>query len=123
MNEKHLRNTFLAHPPVEKGGFNEFIKENLKDWITYSNLKERIFNEYAITYPRRSWNKYIEVKNQAFCDGENNMYIAHSNKGYKITKDREEIEASIKHLDTMAKNMLKKESNAKKALNRSVQND
>ncbi|WP_462289424.1 hypothetical protein [Holdemanella biformis] len=122
MNEKHLRNTFLAHPPVEKGGFNEFIKENLKDWITYANLKERIFNEYNISYPRRSWNKYIEVKNQAFCDGENDMYIAHSNKGYKITKDREEIEASIKHLDTMAKNMLKKESNAKKALNRSVDN-
>lgn len=123
MSKKHLRNTFLAHPPVEKGGFNEFIKESLKDWITYSNLKERIFNEYNISYPRRSWNKYIEVKNQAFCDGENDMYIAHSNKGYKITKDRAEIEASIKHLDTMAKNMLMKESNAKKALNRSVNND
>lgn len=121
MNEKHLRNTFLT-PPIEKGDFNEFIQETLKDWITYSNLKERIFNEYNISYPRRSWNKYIEVKNQAFCDGENDMYIAHSNKGYKITKDREEIEASIKHLDTMAKNMLKKESNAKKALNRSVDN-
>lgn len=122
MSKKNIGMSFL-NTPVEKGGFNEFIKENLKDWITYSNLKERIFNEYAITYPRRSWNKYIEVKNQAFCDGENDMYIAHSNKGYKITKDREEIEASIKHLDTMAKNMLKKESNAKKALNRSVNNE
>lgn len=123
MNEKHLRNTFLAHPPVEKEGFNEFIKESLKNWITYSNLKERIFNEYAITYPRRSWNKYIEVKNKAFCDGETDMYIAHSNKGYKITKDRNEIEASVNHLHTMALNMLSKESKAKKALNRSVQND
>lgn len=122
MSEKNISKSFLTHPPIEKGGFNEFIKENLKDWITYSNLKERIFNEYNISYPRRSWNKYIEVKNQAFCDGENDMYIAHSNKGYKITNDREEIEASIKHLDTMAKNMLKKESNAKKALNRSVNN-
>lgn len=124
MSKKNISKSFLAHPPVEKeGGFNEFIKENLKDWITYANLKERIFNEYAITYHRRAWNKYIEVKNQAFCDGENDMYIAHSNKGYKITKDREEIEASIKHLDTMAKNMLMKESNAKKALNRSVNNE
>lgn len=51
------------------------------------------------------------------------MYIAHSNKGYKITKNKDEIEASIKHLDTMAKNMLMKESNAKKALNRSVNNE
>ena len=121
MSEKNISKSFLT-PPVEKGDFNEFIKESLKDWITYANIKERIFNEYNISYPRRSWNKYIEVKNQAFCDGENDMYIAHSNKGYKITKDREEIEASIKHLDTMAKNMLKKESNAKKALNRRVDN-
>ena len=64
-----------------------------------------------------------KLKNKAFCDGETDMYIAHSNKGYKITKDRNEIEASIKHLDTMAKNMLMKESNAKKALNRSVNNE
>lgn len=123
MSKKNISKSFLAHPPIEKeGGFNEFIKENLKDWITYANLKERIFNEYAITYPRRAWNKYIEVKNQSFCDGETDMYIAHSNKGYKITKNKDEIEASIKHLDTMALNMLKKESNAKKALNRSVDN-
>ena len=122
MSEKNISKSFLT-PPVEKGDFNEFIKENLKDWITYANLKECIFNEYAISYPRRAWNKYIEVKNQSFCDGENDMYIAHSNKGYKITKNRDEIEASIKHLDTMAKNMLTKESKAKKALNRSVQND
>ena len=80
MSEKNISKSFLTHPPVEKGGFNEFIKESLKDWITYSNLKERIFNEYAITYPRRAWNKYIEVKNQSFCDGETDMYIAHSNK-------------------------------------------
>lgn len=124
MSKKNISKSFLAHSPVEKeGGFNEFIKENLKNWITYSNLKERIFNEYAITYPRRAWNKYIEVKNQSFCDGETEMYIAHSNKGYKITNNKDEIEASIKHLDTMAKNMLMKESNAKKALNRSVNNE
>lgn len=123
MSEKNISKSFLAHPPVEKeGGFNEFIKENLKNWITYANLKERIFNEYAITYPRRAWNKYIEVKNQSFCDGETDMYIAHSNKGYKITKNKDEIEASIKHLDTMALNMLSKESKVKKALNRSVNN-
>lgn len=123
MSEKNISKSFLAHPPVEKeGGFNEFIKENLKDWITYANLKERIFNEYAITYTRRTWNKYIEVKNQSFCDGETDMYIAHSNKGYKITKNKDEIEASIKHLDTMALNMLSKESKVKKALNRSVNN-
>ena len=59
MSEKNISKSFLTHPPVEKGDFNQFIKENLKDWITYANLKERIFNEYAITYPRRSWNKYI----------------------------------------------------------------
>ena len=114
MSKKNISKSFLAHPPVEKGGFNEFI--------TYANLKERIFNEYAITYPKRAWNKYIEVKNEAFCNGENDMYIAHSNKGYKITKDRNEIEASVNHLHTMALNMLSKESKAKKALNRSVNN-
>lgn len=122
MSEKNISKSFLTHPPVEKGDFNQFIKENLKDWITYANLKERIFNEYAISYPKRSWNKYIEVKNEAFCNGENDMYIAHSNKGYKITKDRNEIEASVNHLHTMALNMLSKESKAKKALNRSVNN-
>lgn len=123
MSEKNISQSFLAHPPVEKGGFNEFIKESLKDWITYANLKERIFNEYAISYPRRSWNKYIEVKNKAFCEGESNFYIAHSNKGYKATTDKKEIEDSVNHLHTMALNMLSKESKAKKALNRSVQND
>ena len=90
--------------------------------IGTSENGDPIFNEYAITYPRRSWNKYIEVKNQSFCDGETDMYIAHSNKGYKITKSKDEIEASIKHLDTMALNMLSKESKVKKALNRSVNN-
>ena len=119
MSEKHLHSSFLAHPVF----FNEFIEENLKDWITYDNLKERIFNEYAITYHRRAWNRYIEVKNQSFCDGETDMYIAHSNKGYKITTNKEEIEASVKHLHTMALNMLSKESKVKKALNRSVHND
>lgn len=65
MSKKNIGMSLL-NPPVEKGGFNEFIKESLKDWITYSNLKERIFNEYAITYPRRSWNKYIELKTRLF---------------------------------------------------------
>ena len=90
--------------------------------IGTSENGDPIFNEYAITYPKRAWNKYIEVKNEAFCNGENDMYIAHSNKGYKITKDRNEIEASVNHLHTMALNMLSKESKAKKALNRSVNN-
>lgn len=30
MSEKNIGMSFL-NPPVEKGGFNEFIKENLKD--------------------------------------------------------------------------------------------
>lgn len=122
MSKKNISKSFLAHPPVEKGDFNQFIKENLKDWITYANLKERIFNEYAITYPRRAWNKYIEVKNQSFCDGETDMYIAHSNKGYKITTNKDEIKSSVNHLHTMALNMLSKESKVKKALNRSINN-
>lgn len=27
MSKKNISKSFLAHPPVEKGGFNEFIKE------------------------------------------------------------------------------------------------
>ena len=30
MSKKNISKSFLAHPPVEKGGFNEFIKENYK---------------------------------------------------------------------------------------------
>lgn len=26
MSKKNISKSFLAHPPVEKGGFNEFIK-------------------------------------------------------------------------------------------------
>lgn len=43
MSKKNISKSFLA-PPIEKGGFNEFIKENLKDWITCANLNEKKHN-------------------------------------------------------------------------------
>lgn len=79
-------------------------------------LKEA--NEYFTSDdPDREWRKYVENWNREYeAHLTNGYYIAHSNKGYKITQDREAIKQSLMDNHKRSINMLAKESRTLKAM-------
>lgn len=92
----------------------EFI--DLTDW----KKKKTIIKELqvmGIEFDERKIRKDIEKHNILYCQGINEDYIIHSPKGYKRTKDREEIMISLNDYKKRALNMLWKCSQTKRALN------
>lgn len=66
-----------------------------------SELKEE-----GINISERELRKKIVLNNQKYAEGIANYYIAHSNKGYKLTVNWEDIEKSIKDNRKRALTML-----------------
>lgn len=84
---------------------------DLTDWKTKKNILAELGN-----VSDREWRLYVEKHNIAYCKHEVDTYIVHSNLGYKATKDREEIIASIQDNKKRSLNMLWKYSQTMKAL-------
>ena len=73
---------------------------DLADWKT----KEQILNELRMDFPdlnERSWRIHVEKQNELYGQHESEIFIAHSNKGYKIASNEEEIKRSAR--DTRAR--------------------
>ncbi len=88
---------------------------DLHDWKTKKQILSEI-REKGILIDERKWRFYVEEHNKMYCDDLVDSYIVHSLKGYKLTKDRKEIIASIEDLKKRGLNMLWKHSQATKAL-------
>lgn len=87
------------------------------DWTTKKEIIARAYDD-GITLNERVWRKYVENHNKKFWSHEEDQFIAHSGKGYKLTSDKDEIVASIKDSKKRALNLLWKHSQTMKALGR-----
>ena len=78
---------------------------SLKKWKKKKEILSELKSQ-GIVINERKFRKYVEKNNQMYGDGVTDYYIAHSNKGYKITFDWEEVELSIKDKRKRALTML-----------------
>jgi len=68
---------------------------DLTEWKT----KDQILTELRIDFPNlseREWRKIVKRQNERYNQHESETFIAHSNKGYKIATNEEEIKRSLK---------------------------
>ena len=91
------------------------------DYIDLSEWKKKkeIIEEAeakGITIDERAWRKYVENYNKKYIAHEQVDFIVHSNKGYKLTSDKQEIIKSLKDNRKRSLNMLWKESQALRAM-------
>lgn len=72
---------------------NDFI--DLSNWKTKKEINKEL-EQYGIQINERAFRKSLEKHNELYFAHKKDFYIAHSSKGYKITKDTEEIRNSLK---------------------------
>ena len=89
--------------------------------VDLSNWKKKkdILVEAAangVPMDERAWRLYVEKHNMRYWIHEEDEYIVHSNKGYKLTSDKQEIRESIEDNKKRGLNLLWKHSQTMKAL-------
>lgn len=86
---------------------NEIYKVDLTSWKKRQEIMLDLLHQGIVINDReiRTW---AESQNEDWCNGESEFYIAHSQNGYKQTKDRNEILESAKDLKKKGINMLQK---------------
>lgn len=89
---------------------------DLTNWKHKNEIIKDLFMQNFLV-DERELRREIKKYNAKFYNHEIDTFIVHSNsKGYKLTKDVEEIKESIKDNRKRALNMLYEESRVKKAL-------
>ena len=89
---------------------------NLFDWKKKKDiLKELKAN--GVFIHERMWRKTVEKHNNLYFEHKTDYFLAHSNKGYKLTKDEQEIRESAKDFRKRGIDQLMKSSKTLKALN------
>ena len=87
--------------------------------MTYWRTKTDILKELkskGVEINERSFRKFVENINKLYTNHEINEFIAHSNKGYKVTTNYEEIKSSAFDHRKRGLDQLVKSSNILKAL-------
>ncbi|WP_290172151.1 hypothetical protein [uncultured Dubosiella sp.] len=92
----------------------------IEDWTTRAEILRRL-QAAGIPMSDRAFRKWVSDVNEEFYDGVSDVYIAHGDKGYKITKDSAEIIESVADLKRRAMDMLVKHKKARRALARRMQ--
>ena len=85
------------------------------DWKTKNQIIIEAYKD-GIKIHERAFRKYVENHNKKFWSHEVDEFIVHGRKGYKLTKNKEEINKSIQDSKKRAMNMLWKWSKTRKAL-------
>ena len=88
---------------------------DLTEWKTKKKIIKEI-EENGMTVDERAWRKYVENHNKKYWDHEEEQFIVHSSKGYKLTSDKKEIIESIQDSRKRGINLLWKSSKTMKAL-------
>lgn len=68
---------------------------NLKEWKTKKQINEEL-RVYSVQLNERTFRKNVENHNELYFAHEKEFYVAHGSKGYKTTKDTEEIRESLR---------------------------
>lgn len=79
----------------------------LSEWKTRKIILKELKSN-GISMSGRSWRSFVERYNKQFINEDNEYFIAHSSKGYKLTNELEEIISSAKELKKRAVDMNKK---------------
>jgi hypothetical protein len=72
---------------------NDFI--DLTEWKTKKQINKEL-GEFGIRINERTFRQKVEDHNNLYFAHKKDFFIAHSNKGYKITTDTEEIRKSLR---------------------------
>jgi hypothetical protein len=88
---------------------------DLSRWKTKTIILLELADK-GVTINERTWRLYVEEHNKKFMNHEVDTYIIHSKNGYKLSRDKDEITASIRDLKKRGLNMLWKFSRTRKAL-------
>lgn len=92
----------------------------IEDWTTRAEILQRL-HMAGIAMTDRSFRRWVADKNEEFYNGQSEFYIAHGDKGYKVTTDSAEILDSVDDLKRRAMDMLVKHRKARQALARRMQ--
>lgn len=76
---------------IEK--INDLI--DLTEWKTKKQINEEL-RVYNVQLNERTFRMNVENHNDLYFAHEKEFYVAHSSKGYKMTKDTEEIKKSLR---------------------------
>lgn len=68
---------------------------DLSEWKTKQQIKDEL-KIYNVQINEREFRRQVEKHNELFIAHQKEFYIAHSSKGYKMTKDTEEIRESLR---------------------------
>lgn len=88
---------------------------DLTEWKTKKTILAEL-EKNGIKTDERTWRMYVEQYNKKYWDHVHDTYIVHSNKGYKLTDDKQEVVNSIEDGKKRALNLLWKYSKTMKAL-------
>lgn len=97
----------------------EFLDEliGLDKWKTKEQIKKEVSKVLPnVKLNERLFRKNVEEHNRLYVEHIKDTFVAHSSKGYKITKDYEEIKASIYDNKIRAMDQLVKYYRGMKAL-------
>lgn len=88
---------------------------DITNWKTKNEILKEL-QDKDIILDEREFRARVKENNQLYFEHETDVFIAHSCKGYKATKDKEEILKSLEDNHRRAINMLSEEAKVKKAL-------
>lgn len=88
---------------------------DLSEWKKKSQILKEL-KENGFSIKDRNFRKRVELNNRLYEEHVIDTFIAHSNKGYIATKDKDLIIASLKDNEKRALTMLKATSKTLKAL-------
>lgn len=96
----------------------EMLKDLIGNWKTKKNILKELAYDYDIHIDERMWRLMVNNFNLEACykltDG---YYIAHSEKGYKLTKCFDEMRKSLKDNHKRAIKMLVEEKRVLRSMN------
>ncbi len=88
---------------------------DLSEWKKKKDLLKEL-KQNGVTMSERAFRKAVELHNKKFFEHQTDKYLAHSQKGYKLTTDKDEMIASAKDYRRRAMNQLVKASKTLKAM-------
>lgn len=88
---------------------------DMTTWRTKTDILKELKSK-GVEMSERAFRKLVGNINKLYREHENDIYIAHSNRGYKATKDTTEIKASESDNRKRAINMLVNSAQTLKAI-------
>ena len=67
-----------------------------QEWHKKSEILDYLLINHRWDVPERDFRRTVQKYNEGYCNGLHDSFIAHSNKGYLLTSDKEIIRKSMR---------------------------